>query len=93
MRQDRGTLQIFFFENHNTHGWIISALLREMVGLEGQAMFECVEVNILFNRCLRHGSVEAPRLWQKPGECEGSVGKEKNGHPFRFGRAKGTSDM
>ena len=37
-------------EDHNTHGWLISALLREMSRSEGQAMFECVE---------------APRLWQK----------------------------
>ena len=28
-------------------------------------MFECVESNFSFNRCLRQGSVEAPRLWQK----------------------------
>ena len=52
-------------ESHNTHGWIISALLREMSGLENQAMFECVESNFFFNRCLRQGRVEAPRLWQK----------------------------
>ena len=54
-----------FMESHNTHGWLISALLREMSGLVGQAMFECVESKISFNRCLRQGSVEAPRLWQK----------------------------
>ena len=24
---------------HNTHGWLIAALLREMSGLEGKAMF------------------------------------------------------
>ena len=52
-------------EGHNTHGWLISALLREMPGLEGQAMFECVESKFSFNRCLRRRSVEAPRLWQK----------------------------
>ena len=52
-----------FMESHNTHGWLISALLREMSGLVGQAMFECVESKISFNRCLRQGSVEAPRLW------------------------------
>ena len=28
-------------------------------------MFECVESSFIFNRCLRQGSVEAPRLWQK----------------------------
>ena len=52
-------------ESHNTHGWIVSALLREMSGLEGQAMFKCVESKFSFNRCLRQGSVEAPRLRQK----------------------------
>ena len=38
-------------EDHDVHGWIIAALLRQMAGLEGQDTFvECVE---------------APRLWQK----------------------------
>ena len=27
-------------ESHNTRGWIVSALLREMSGSDGQAMFE-----------------------------------------------------
>ena len=36
-----------------------------MSGLEGKAMFECVESCFSFNRCLRQGSVEASRLWQK----------------------------
>ena len=52
-------------DNHNTHGWIIAALVREMSGLSGKAIFECVESSFAFNRCLRQGSVEAPRLWQK----------------------------
>ena len=46
-------------ESHNIHGWLIAALLREMSGLEGKAMFECVERAFKFNRCLRQGSVEA----------------------------------
>ena len=29
-------------ESHHTYGWTVSALLREMARLEGQAMFECV---------------------------------------------------
>ena len=29
-------------DSHNTHGWLIAALLREMSGLD-EAMFECVE--------------------------------------------------
>ena len=37
----------------------------EMSELEGKAMFGCVESSFVFNRCLRQGSVEAPRLWQK----------------------------
>ena len=49
-------------ESHNIHGWLISALLREMSGLEGGSMFECVESSFTFNPCLRQGSVEAPRL-------------------------------
>ena len=52
-------------DSHNTHGWIIAALLREMSGLSGKAIFECVECRFAFNRCLRQGSVEVPRLWQK----------------------------
>ena len=36
-----------------------------MCGLEGQAMFECVKRNFSFNRCLRQGGVEAPRLSEK----------------------------
>ena len=52
-------------ENHDTHGWLIAAFLREMLGLEGKAKFECVESSFVFNRCLRQESVEAPRLWQK----------------------------
>ena len=50
---------------HNAHGWLIAAILREMSGLEGKAMFERVESCISFNRCLRQGSMEALRLWQK----------------------------
>ena len=51
-------------ESHKIHGWLISALLRGMSGLEGKAMFECVESSFRLNRCLRQGGVEAFRLWQ-----------------------------
>ena len=51
-------------ESHNIHGWLIAALLREMSGLEGESMFECVESSFTFKPCLRLGSVEALRLWQ-----------------------------
>ena len=52
-------------DSHNTHGWIIATLLREMSGLSSKAMFGRVESSFALNRCLRQGSVEAPRLWQK----------------------------
>ena len=52
------------FDDHNTHGWL-TALLREMSGMSGMASFESVESRFSFNGCLRQGSVEAPRLWQK----------------------------
>ena len=52
-------------DGHDAHGWLIAALLREMSGLSGMAMFECVERNFCFNRCLRQGTAEAPHLWQK----------------------------
>ena len=44
-------------DNHNTHGWLIAALLREMSGLSGKATFECMESGFAFNRFLRQGSV------------------------------------
>ena len=52
-------------DSHNAQGWLIAALLREMSGPEGKAMFECVESCFSFDRSLRQGSAEAPRLWQK----------------------------
>ena len=39
-------------ENHDTHGWLIAGLLREMLELEGKAMFECVESDF----CAREAS-------------------------------------
>ena len=36
-----------------------------MSRLTGKATFECVESSLVFNRCLRQGSAEALRLWQK----------------------------
>ena len=45
--------------SHNTHGWIIAALLREMSGLSDKAMFECVESSFAFNRCARQGKPHA----------------------------------
>ena len=51
--------------DRDVHGWIIAALSREIAGLEGQAMFECVESKFSFARCIRQGSAEAPRLQLK----------------------------
>ena len=48
--------------DQNVHGWIVAALLREKAGLEGQTTFENVECTFPFARCIRQGSVEAPRL-------------------------------
>ena len=93
MRQDRGTLQKLW-RSHNTHGWIIFSLLREMCGLESQTMFEFVESIFSFNRCLRQGSVRSSQTMAKdvheaPGKCGGKMSKEKNGQPFRLGNVKG----
>ena len=52
-------------ENHNSHGWLIAAFLREMSERSGKPTFECVESSFDFNGCLRQGSVDAPRWWQK----------------------------
>ena len=60
MRQDRVTWHKFW--TTTTRGWLMAVLLREMSGLEGKVMFDC---SFAFNRCLRKGGVEAPRLWQK----------------------------
>ena len=57
---------------HDTHGWLISALLREMSGLEGKAMLECVESSFFpTNACdkevVRHhdcGRKWPLRFWQ-----------------------------
>ena len=45
-------------DDHNTHGWLIAAFLREMSGLSGTASFESVESRFSFNRCLRQGCVK-----------------------------------
>ena len=53
-------------EDHDVHGWIIAALLREMGGLEGQAKLESVEGTFSFAKCVRQGGIECPsRLWLK----------------------------
>ena len=51
---------------HNTHGWLIAALLREMFWAVWHGLpLKAWRAILSFNRCLRQGSVEAPRLWQK----------------------------
>ena len=57
-------------DSHNTHGWLIAALLREMSGLEGKAMFECVESSFVLNRCLRQGERRGPSLVAENGHSD-----------------------
>ena len=52
-------------DDHDVHGWIIAALLREMMGLEELATFESMESKFSFVRCICGGSADAPRLWLK----------------------------
>ena len=59
----------WILDGHNTHGWLIAALLREILWLSGTASFESVETRFNFNRCLRQGSVGAP--------CRGRMDDEK----------------
>ena len=51
--------------DQDVHGRIIAALLREMAGLEGQAIFENVESKFHFTRRIRQGNDEASQLWLK----------------------------
>ena len=74
--------------DQDVHGWITAALLREMAGLEGLATFEAVASTFPFTRCIRQGSVEAPRLWLKNGnahlvKCGARMDEEKDGLPHR----------
>ena len=49
--------------DQDVHGWITAAVLRARAGLEGQATFGNLDSTFPFTRCIRQGSVEAPRLW------------------------------
>ena len=49
--------------------WIIATLLREMTGSEGQAVFECVESEVSFARCIRQGSVDATQIMAENGHA------------------------
>ena len=57
-------------EDHDGHGWIIAALLREMAGLEGQATFESVESKFSF--CEMHPPRErrSPPVWAENGNAD-----------------------
>ena len=68
-------------KDHNIHGWIIAALLREMDGLEGQAMFECVESDSPRER--RSPQIVAENGHAALGKCGTRMGYEKNGCHFR----------
>ena len=50
--------------DQDVHGWITTALLREMTGMDGQTTFEIVESKFQFTRCIRQEKVEATRFWQ-----------------------------
>ena len=64
MRQGRSTWQRSWTVTIHTDGSLRPSCVR-CWGLSGKAMRECVESSFAFNRCLRQGSVEAPRFWQK----------------------------
>ena len=66
-------------DSHNTHGWIIAALLSEMSGLEGKVMFECVESSFVFSRCAEDGN---PGL----GQCGGRMDEQKKRSSLGHGR-------
>ena len=71
-RQSRSTWQIFL-DNHNTHGSIIAALLREMSELSGKAMFECVESSVAFQPMLTTRKRASPTVVAKDGHPD--IGK------------------
>ena len=85
-------------EDPDIHVWMIAALLREMAGLAGQASFESVESTFSFARCIRQGSIEAPRLWLKMamqtlGICGTRMGEGKDGCTLDCSRRMKTSSM
>ena len=85
-------------DDHNTHGWLIAALLRGMSVLSGMASFERVESRFSFNRCLRQRSMEAPRLWQKmASQILANVEEEwmnrRKRSSLEYGRRKSASTM
>ena len=67
MRQNRNMWQRFCTTTIHTDG-LLQPFLREMSGLSGMASFESVESRFNFKRCLRQGSVEAPRSVAEDGE-------------------------
>ena len=69
-------------DNHNTHGWIIAALLREMSGLSGKDMFECVESSFVFQSLLATGKRGSSTLVAEDGnpdfgQCGGRMDEAK----------------
>ena len=52
-------------DSHNTQGWLLPPACERCRGKKVKPYFECVESIFVFNRCLRQGSVETHRLWQK----------------------------
>ena len=74
-------------EDHNAHGWLISAFLREMARLEGQATFEKY---FFFRQLLSPGERRSPQIVAEDGHA--ALGKSGRGTgkgpPSRSGRAK-----
>ena len=70
--------------DHDVHGWIVAALLRETACLEGQARYESAESTLSFARCIRQGSCRSPQALAQnghvdPGKCRTRMGEEKDG--------------
>ena len=73
-------------EGHDAHGWIISALLREMAELVGQAMFVCK-----FSFCKHYTRQESGHA--AIGKRGRSMGKERNGIYFGHTRTEEAPDL
>ena len=62
--------------DHNTHGWLIAALSREMSRLSGTASFESVESTLATGKCGSSPLVAADGM-SDPGQCGGRMDEEK----------------
>ena len=74
-------------ESHSTQGWIVSALPREVCGLEGQAMFRTCGEQFLIQsrpppRKRRSSQIAAKDGHAAHGKSEGKLDKKNNGASF-----------